>query len=182
MTFTSVFSPQPSPRIAGFFYLLTFVGGVSALMSPGARDIGNLAGAVCYVVVTILFYGIFKPVSQRISLVAAIFSLVGCIGGALPAMHLPPLPINSLAFFGVYCLLIGYLIFNSTFLPRVLGVLMMFGGLGWLTFVSATFAASVAPYNLFPGMLGEGALTLWLLVKGVDSAKWQTRAAAAQMV
>jgi len=41
-----------------------------------------------------------------------------------------------LVFFGVYCLLIGYLIFRSAFLPRILGVLMGFAGLGWLTFLS----------------------------------------------
>ena len=41
-------------------------------------------------------------------------------------------------FFGVYCLLIGYLIFKSAFLPRILGVLMAFAGLGWLTFLNMT--------------------------------------------
>src|SRR5207249_8313199 len=64
------------------------------------------------------------------------------------------LPIfNNLVFFGFYCLLIGYLIFSSTFLPRILGALMAFGGLGWLTFLSPALAHSLSPYNMAPGMI-----------------------------
>ena len=81
-------------------------------------------------------------------------------------------------FFGVYCLLIGHLILRSTFMPRILGVLMMCGGLGWLTFVSPSLADSLSPYNLAPGMIGEGALTLWLLAMGVDEKKWKTQSAS----
>jgi hypothetical protein len=83
-----------------------------------------------------------------------------------------------LVFFGCYCLLIGYLIFRSTFLPRILGALMAFGGLGWLTFLSPPIASHLSPYNMFPGVLGEGALTLWLLVVGVNVAKWKEQASA----
>jgi hypothetical protein len=70
-------------------------------------------------------------------------------------------------FFGVYCLLIGYLIFRSVFLPRFLGVLMAFAGLGWLTFLSPPFANHLSPYNLVLGFLAELLLMLWLLVMGV---------------
>ena len=82
-------------------------------------------------------------------------------------------------FFGVYCLLIGILILKSTFLPRFLGVLMAFGGLGWLTFASPSLAATLSPYNLAPGIIGELTLTLWLLVKGVDEPRWRAQAAIA---
>jgi hypothetical protein len=82
-------------------------------------------------------------------------------------------------FFGVYCLLIGYLIFKSRFLPRILGVLMAFAGLGWLTFLFPPFADYLSPYNLVLGFLAELALMLWLLVMGVDVQRWQEQARAA---
>ena len=82
-------------------------------------------------------------------------------------------------FFGVYCLLIGYLIFKSSFLPRILGVLMAFAGLGWLTFLFPPLADYLSPYNLVLGFLAELALMLWLLVMGVDVEKWKEQARAA---
>jgi len=145
-------------------------------------EVASLAASACYVVVTLLFYSLFKPVDRSLSLIAAVFSLVGCAMGVLSVFHLLPSPINSinsLVLFGCYCLLIGYLIFRSTFLPRILGVLMAFGGLGWLTFASATLANSLTPYNLAPGIIGEGALTVWLLAKGVNAERWKEQAGAA---
>ena len=85
----------------------------------------------------------------------------------------------SLVFFGCYCLLIGYLIFRSIFLPRVLGVLMMIAGLGWLTFLSPALATALSPFILLPGIIGEGALTIWLLVKAVNPQRWNEQAGAA---
>ena len=79
-------------------------------------------------------------------------------------------------FFGVYCLLIGYLIFKSAFLPRILGVLMAFAGLGWLTFLSPPLANYLAPYIQVLGVFAEGSLMLWLLVVGVNVAKWEEKA------
>jgi len=179
-------SPRSKARIAGVFYLLTIVTGAFAAFAGGKLgvygDVVNLTATACYVVVTLLFYGLFKPVDRSLSLIAAVFSLVGCAMGALNVFHLLPPPINtinSLVLFGCYCLLIGYLILKSTFLPRILGVLMAFGGLGWLTFASATLANSLTPYNLAPGILGEGALTVWLLLFGVNAERWTEQARAA---
>jgi len=82
-------------------------------------------------------------------------------------------------FFGVYCLLIGYLIFRSAFLPRILGVLMALAGLGWLTFLSPPLANRLSPYNLVLGFLAELALMLWLLARGVNVQRWKEQASAA---
>ena len=85
----------------------------------------------------------------------------------------------SFVFFGFYCLLIGYLIFRSTFLPRILGAGMAFAGLGWLTFLSPALAHHLVPYILAAG-IGEISLTLWLLVAGVNAQRWKEQASAAR--
>jgi hypothetical protein len=82
----------------------------------------------------------------------------------------------GLVFFGLHCLGVGYLIFRSTFMPRIIGVLMMFAGFGWLTFLSPPLANSLAPFNMMPGGIGELSLTLWLLVKGVNVQRWSEQA------
>ncbi len=172
----TVMSPKSKARIAGVFYLLTFVAGVLALVSVGGRLPANLIATASYVAVTMLFYDIFKPVNKCISLLAAFVGLVGCVWSVLALFQLVPVDINSLVFFGGYCLLIGYLIIKSTFLPRLLGAGMAIGGLGWLTFLSPSLANSLAPWNLAPGMIGEGLLTLWLLAFGVNAQRWKEQA------
>jgi hypothetical protein len=173
------FSPCVKARIAGGFYLVTFVAGALALKGGNGGLAANLVATAAYVAVTLLFYDLFKPVSQRVSLTAAFFGLVGCVNGALESFHVAPFSISSLVFFGFYCLLIGCLILRSTFLPRILGALMMFGGLGWLTFLFPPLARSLSPYNMAPGILGEGLLTLWLLVMGVNAQHWMEQARSA---
>jgi hypothetical protein len=91
----------------------------------------------------------------------------------------------ALVFFGVSTATIGYLIRRSTFLPRILGVLMAIDGLGYLTFGFATFlsppfAAHLHPFLPFvTAILGEGSLMLWLIVKTVDARKWEDHVIAA---
>jgi Domain of unknown function (DUF4386) len=174
-------SPRFKARIAGIFYLLNILTAASALAfdSRGLQNYSDSAifiATLCYLVVTLLFYSLFKPVNKKLSLLAACFSLAGCIPGMLRPLHLAIFQINSIVYFGFYCLLIGYLIFRSTFLPRILGVLMVFGGLGWLTFFFTRLASRLSPFNMIPGILGEGLLTLWLLVRGVNVEHWNQQA------
>lgn len=78
----------------------------------------------------------------------------------------------SIIFFGFYCLLIGWLISRSTFLPRTVGLLVALSGLGWLTYLSPPLASYLSPYLPITGLLGEGSLTLWLLVVGLNGQRW----------
>ena len=84
-----------------------------------------------------------------------------------------------LVFFGVWCLLIGYLIFRSTFLPRILGVLLAISGLGWVTYLYPPLAHRVYPIIAAASALGEIPLELWLIVMGVNVQRWKEQASAA---
>jgi len=89
--------------------------------------------------------------------------------------------LTDLVFFAFYCLAIGYLIFRSTFLPRILGVLMGIAGLSYLThslttFLTPRFASSLVPYILLPCLVAEASLCLWLLARSVNVRKWEERA------
>jgi hypothetical protein len=103
----------------------------------------------------------------------------------LEALSLVLLRINSrgaaiaLIFFGFEGFLRGWLVFKSGFLPRFLGVLSMVGGLGWLTFLWPPLGSQAfVPVALF-AIVGVFATTGWLLIRGVDEAKWRERAALA---
>ena len=86
----------------------------------------------------------------------------------------------ALLFDGLFLLVIGYLIFRSTFLPRILGALVALAGLAWLTFLVPPLARDVSAYVEVVGAVAEAALMLWLLVKGVKSQRWNEQAASAQ--
>ena len=83
----------------------------------------------------------------------------------------------ALIFFGCECLVLGYLIFRSGYLPKAIGVLMQIAGLCYLTnsfalILAPTFANRIFPAILIPAFIGEASLCLWLLVKGVNVEKW----------
>ena len=99
----------------------------------------NLLATIAYVVVTILLFQLFRPVNKRVSLVAAFFSFLGCIASLIDMFGRLPKQISPLMFFGAYCLCLGYLIVRSRFLPKILGVFLTIGGLGWLTFALPSF-------------------------------------------
>ena len=84
----------------------------------------------------------------------------------------------GLVFFGFYCLIIGFVIYKSQMIPKVLGVLYVIAGVGYLInsftmFLSKGFANPLFLYLAIPIFIGELSLCLWLLIKGVDNSKVQ---------
>ncbi len=103
----------------------------------------------------------------------------------LPALAMTLLKLNGLAFqvdlvfFGLWCVLSGYLIYRSTFLPRILGALLMIEGLGWMIYLSPPLGAQLFPFIATAAAVAEIPLQLWLIVKGVNDERWREQAAAA---
>jgi Domain of unknown function (DUF4386) len=87
----------------------------------------------------------------------------------------------ALVFFGVECLIAGYLIRRSGFFPAAIGWLMQLAGLCYLlnSFAMVLFPplhARLFPAILVPSFIGESAFCLWLLIRGVDADAWRQRA------
>jgi hypothetical protein len=80
-------------------------------------------------------------------------------------------------FYGVGWVLRGYLMYQSGYFPKFLGILMTVAG---LAFIASNFVRVLAPrypsgwlmFLMMPGLL---LLTVWLLVKGVDLPKWEEK-------
>ena len=134
-------STRLKARITGVFYLGTIFMGVVVFMTRGSmRFAADLIATACYIAVAVLLYDLFKPVNKNLSLLAGCSSLAGLTAGKL----WPQSEAVEFVFIGFFCLLIGYLIFRSTFLPRILAALMAFAGLGYLTFLSPALTVLTA--------------------------------------
>jgi hypothetical protein len=151
------------------------------LLKPAGRPVSLIAA----------FIGLTGCVIKTLSRVFFIVPLF-VLGGAhylsvfsaeqLQALALLLLKVNdrgaaiALVFFGFYALLQGYLIVRSIFLPRVLGVLSIFGGLGWLCFLYLPLGYHLFPYIAALCLVGAASLILWLLVFGVNEQRWKEQA------
>jgi hypothetical protein len=157
--------PHLKARIAGVFYLFSVATAICAEAFIRGRllDAVGLIPVLCFTTVTLLLYSVFKPVNRSVALLAAFSNVVGLTFEAL-ALHLQGVN-AALVFHGFYCLLIGYLVVRSIFLPRILGALMMFAGLAWLL---TSLSLPLHSYTQALGFLGEGSLMLWLLLMGVN--------------
>jgi hypothetical protein len=150
----------------------------------------------CDTAVALILYGLLKPISRSLAFFALLFRLIFVAVmavnslsyfGAVVFRHSAhsPAAFNTgyciaMVPFGVHCLLTGYLISRSVFLPRILGILMALAGLGYLIFLWPSLGSRLFfPYIVIPGALGEGALTLWLVVIGVNAQRWTEQASAA---
>jgi len=228
-------SINKTARIAGALYLIiaiamgfSFTVAYESLIVPGDATatanniiaseslfrIGFVGDSVTFlaeIVLVVLLYVLFKPVSRTLSLVAAFSRLaMTVIQGINLLNHFIPLLLLSGAgyltvfepdqlhalvllflnaheyvvlvwglFFGLHLFFLGYLVYKSGYIPRILGVLLIIASLCYLT---QGFGNILLPkYEEIFATIGflsilELAFPLWLLVKGVNVEKWENRA------
>ena len=159
-----------------------------ALLRPVSRDLALLAAFFELVSISL-------EAAAKLPLLAALFPL----GNAEYLKVFQPEQLHALAylsikshaygfgisliFFGCACLVLGYLIFRSGYLPKFLGILMQIAGLSYLTnsfalVLAPAFADMISPAVLVPAFIGEMSLCLWLIVRGVNVASWNEQASA----
>jgi hypothetical protein len=164
------------------------------------------------VVLSVLLYVLFKPVSKTLSLLATISRLamttihgINVLNNIIVLLLLSgvsyltvfaPNQLHALVtlfldayrygfqigiiFFALHTAVIGYLIFKSSYFPKVLGILFMIAPLGYLidSFALVLLAnhKTGAVYFALPIAVSEIAFPLWLLFKGVNVEQWKKRA------
>ena len=80
-------------------------------------------------------------------------------------------------FWGLWLFPMGYLVFKSNYIPKIIGVLLIIGGMGYLIdfvtfFVFPNFGVVFSEY----AFLGEVLMVFWLMIKGVNVEQWEKRA------
>ena len=172
---------------------------------------GDLLMLLSDVALAVVFYMLLRPVNNALSMMAAVFRLTqaAVIGSslvnlfyALNLLHNAELMavvgaeqvmifLNAHAigysvamiFFGVNCLLTGYLVFRSGYFPKVLGILLVIAGVAYLadSFAQVLLTDYAAYKALFESVaiplavVGELAMALWLLICGVNVAAHERR-------
>jgi hypothetical protein len=76
-------------------------------------------------------------------------------------------------FFGLHLVFLGYLAFTAGYIPRILGVLLIITGLGYVFdsvtgFLLPNFGVTISLFTFF----GEPLLAIWLVIKGVSAKQW----------
>ena len=159
-----------------------------------------LVAVLFHITWALLIYQLFGVVNRTINQLALLVILVGCALQATAAVvYLSPLlylqagftqpdpvllliNLSHLTFdayiiiFGMWCVLLGYLIVRSTFMPRLIGVLLIADGIGWITYLVPPFATSIFPAIAVVAGVAEFSLLLWMLIFGVNSERWYEQA------
>jgi hypothetical protein len=169
----------PRARFTGGVFLLYLAAMEAASLLveqyPGAARIVLLAASLCYLLLSLLFFRMMRPVNRRVALEAMLFGVAGSVLGILHLCRLAS-QLRSIPFLGGFLLLNGYLMFRATFVQRFVGVLLMLCGFGWLVFLVPFVAQRTHGHLSQISLVAEGIVALWLLVKGLDEGRWREQA------
>ena len=188
-TATSVMSMEGAYRLG--FTLLLFGGicylGVTALLYQVLKRVSgsvalfgalaSLAGITVGAASGVHTLGALALLHDAGSATSATASQLQAIAQARFREDLPEFRIG-MVYFGCHVASIGYLILRSNFLPKAIGAILVAGGSSYFitsftSFLAPELGARLTPFVIPIALLGEGSITLWLLIKGVDVEKWR---------
>jgi uncharacterized protein DUF4386 len=155
------------------YFVLAFAG--VALGPNTAGSAVSVLATALYLVLVWLLSRRFSVGGPRIAMAGLALGVVGCAiqaVGQVRAMGGPAVA-AALPLFGGFCICLGWLIVRSNPVPRVIGILLIAAGVGWLAFSFPPVRLAVAPIALPLGLLAEGSLMLWLLIVGDAGADTQ---------
>lgn len=193
-TGVKILANESSVRLGLVFDLISYASYLGAtvfiyyVLKPVSRSLSLLAaffGSVGVAIGSVAWAGALVPLvlvqgDQSMS----VFSTIQLQAMSLAANKLQVQMLNvGLVFFGVHVASIGYLIARSTFLPRALGVFLTICGTSYvisafLSFLAPSFGVPLLQFVMMLALIGEGSLSLWLLVKGVNAQRWKEQAGA----
>ncbi len=167
--------------------------------------VSELLASIDMLLVVLLLYGLLKFVNKNMALLMVMLVVVGAsIAMLSKVFQFAPLMLagNDLAgfsaeqvqslitlflglydrggtiafiFWGLWLFPLGWLVFNSGFFPRILGIFLMIAGFGY----AFNSFANLLGYSLSIGLysaIGEIIFILWLLIRGVNAEAWEKRA------
>ena len=158
-------------RIAGRLYVVYVVLAVAGAVLKNVEL--SIVGTAAYFVLAVQLYRLVAPVDRRVAFVLLPLAALGCvIQGTGMGGSDRDLQRLALMFFGLFLVALGYLVAQSGFLPRAIGVWLLLAGIGWCTsaLIPGLPFAVVAALQGFGG-LSELAFALWLLFGGDASPR-----------
>ena len=158
----------------------------------------NVVMQLCDVPVMLILFLLLSPVNAHLALLALLFNIVqtatlvanqltlvaaGLFSADEAALTDVAIQAYSygealgLVFFGFTLLATGYLIRHSGYLPWIFGLLIQTGGIAYIvnSFLLLVVPDGASIAFLVPSFVAELSLALWLLLKGVDASKWESR-------
>jgi len=152
------------------------------LLGPVNRSLAMMMAFFSLVGCTIQIFGGLLQVAPLTILgdtQAGAFTVVQLQSAGLLSFKLYPEVFNiSLVLFALFDFSLGYLIYKSTYLPRFIGVWFMIAGAVGLLFLWPPLGTALRFVIIPIGGLAEVVLMFWLIVKGVDVAKWREKVGA----
>ena len=137
----------------------------------------------CNVVIALALYVLLKPINKDIALLAAVIRFIYATIFAINMVYLFIEPSSfsyvfliGQIFYGLHMLVLGYLVFKSSYIPRILGVLLIIGGsVGYLIEVLIYFIFHnylwIASIGIVVAVIAEISLGLWFLLKGAKKTE-----------